>query len=321
MGFLDDNGLSHLWARITAKFVPKVSGKGLSTNDYTTAEKNKLSGIASGAQKNQNAFSNVKVGTSTMAADSETDTLELVAGVNVTITPDTANDKVTITAKDTTYDVFKGATTTPASAGGKGLVPAPGIGQAEYFLAGDGTWKEPQETVYGDYKGATDTKAGERGLVPAPGAGARGKVLMGNGTWDDIAVSATAEGSKVAVRLNLGSDADAPQSLTYINPATSSTAGVMLPAEKAKLAAFQEPSKYALKSDIADIYKYKGSVADASKLPTTNRSVGDTYDIKTASIYGGAGMNVAWDGEKWDPLGEIFTITAITNAEIDNICT
>lgn len=32
--------------------VDKVSGKGLSTNDYTTAEKNKLSGIASNAQVN-----------------------------------------------------------------------------------------------------------------------------------------------------------------------------------------------------------------------------------------------------------------------------
>lgn len=32
--------------------VDKVNGKGLSTNDYTTAEKNKLYGIASGAQVN-----------------------------------------------------------------------------------------------------------------------------------------------------------------------------------------------------------------------------------------------------------------------------
>ena len=32
--------------------VDKVSGKGLSTNDYTTAEKNKLAGIAAGAQEN-----------------------------------------------------------------------------------------------------------------------------------------------------------------------------------------------------------------------------------------------------------------------------
>lgn len=47
------------------------------------------------AYVNQNAFSNVKVGTTTVAADSTTDTLEL-AGSNVTITPDATNDKVTI---------------------------------------------------------------------------------------------------------------------------------------------------------------------------------------------------------------------------------
>ena len=83
--------------------VDKVSGKGLSTNDYTTAEKNKLSGIASGAEVNQNAFSNVKVGSTTIAADSKTDTLTFVAGDNITITPDAANDKITIDAVDTVY--------------------------------------------------------------------------------------------------------------------------------------------------------------------------------------------------------------------------
>ena len=68
------------------------------------------------------------------------------------------------------------------------------------------------------------------------------------------------------------------------------------------------------------MYKYKGSVASVSALPTTGQRTGDVYNIETASIYGGAGMNVAWDGTKWDPLGEIFSITSITNARIDAIC-
>lgn len=55
----------------------------------------------SNAQANQNAFSNVKVGTTTIAADTTTDTLELV-GSNVTITPDATNDKVTIAVADGT---------------------------------------------------------------------------------------------------------------------------------------------------------------------------------------------------------------------------
>lgn len=89
-----------LWNTVSNK-VDKVSGKGLSTNDYTTTEKTKLSGIATGAEVNQNAFSNVVVGSTTIAADTKTDTLTLVAGSNVTITPDATNDKITIAATDT----------------------------------------------------------------------------------------------------------------------------------------------------------------------------------------------------------------------------
>ena len=49
MALIDDHALARVWAKIKAMFVAKESGKGLSTNDYTTAEKNKLAGIAAGA--------------------------------------------------------------------------------------------------------------------------------------------------------------------------------------------------------------------------------------------------------------------------------
>ena len=66
-------------------------------------DKGKLDGIAVGAEVNQNAFVNILVGSTTIAADTKTDTLTFVAGTNVTLTPDAANDKLTIAAKDTTY--------------------------------------------------------------------------------------------------------------------------------------------------------------------------------------------------------------------------
>lgn len=66
----------------------------------TAADKQKLNGIASGAEVNQNAFSNVKVGSTTIAADTKTDTLELVAGGATTITPDATNDKIVISSTD-----------------------------------------------------------------------------------------------------------------------------------------------------------------------------------------------------------------------------
>ncbi|WP_373845286.1 hypothetical protein [Clostridium sp.] len=62
----------------------------------SAADKTKLNGIATGAQVNQNAFSNIRVGSTTVAADSPTDTIELVAGTNVILTPDATNDKITI---------------------------------------------------------------------------------------------------------------------------------------------------------------------------------------------------------------------------------
>lgn len=76
---------------------------------------------------------------------------------------------------------------------------------------------------------------------------------------------------------------------------------------------------YAKKTDITGMYKYKGSVANAAALPSSDQSVGDVYNIEAASVYGGAGSNVAWNGIEWDPLGEIFQIDSITNVEIDTI--
>ena len=71
----------------------------------SSSDKTKLNGIASGAEVNQNAFSNILVGSTTIAADSKTDTLTLAAGNNVTLTPDASGDKITISATNTTYSV------------------------------------------------------------------------------------------------------------------------------------------------------------------------------------------------------------------------
>ena len=68
-----------------------------SSNGYmSNADKKKLDGIASGAEVNQNAFANVKVGTTTIQADAKQDTLELAAGTNISLVGDANNDKVTI---------------------------------------------------------------------------------------------------------------------------------------------------------------------------------------------------------------------------------
>lgn len=47
--FLDVTGLSYFWSKIKEKFVLKESGKGLSTNDFTNEEKQKLQNISENA--------------------------------------------------------------------------------------------------------------------------------------------------------------------------------------------------------------------------------------------------------------------------------
>jgi hypothetical protein len=68
----------------------------------------------SNAEKNQNAFSNIKVGSTIIAADTTTDTLELV-GSNVTITPDATNDKITLSINNASLGQGMGYCSTAAA--------------------------------------------------------------------------------------------------------------------------------------------------------------------------------------------------------------
>ena len=71
----------------------------------------------------------------------------------------------------------------------------------------------------------------------------------------------------------------------------------------------------AISSAVTNAYIYKGSVATVSDLPSSGVTAGWVYNVEAS------GMNYAWNGSAWDALGETFSITAITNAEIDTICT
>ena len=53
---LNKTGLSQVWSKIVASFVKKEAGKGLSANDYTTTEKNKLAGIQAKATYNDTLY-------------------------------------------------------------------------------------------------------------------------------------------------------------------------------------------------------------------------------------------------------------------------
>lgn len=74
--------------------------------------------------------------------------------------------------------------------------------------------------------------------------------------------------------------------------------------------------------DVSGVYRYKGSVATYAALPTHSSTpppqAGDVYNVESD------GKNYAYVGyvsneDVWDDIGGTFTITSITNAEIDTI--
>lgn len=131
------------------------------------------------------------------------------AGANIQISSSNV-----ISATDTTYSNYTGATS--QDAGTAGLVPAPLAGDETKFLSGNGQWTtvsqyalpiatandlggikvgtnlsidsstgvlSATDTTYSAFTGATSGAAGTSGLVPAPAAGDQDKVLKGDGAW------------------------------------------------------------------------------------------------------------------------------------------
>lgn len=147
MSFVTDSILKTALGKIKAwgegKFVAQESGKGLSTNDYTTAEKTKLSGIAEEANKYVHpSYTAQKSGLYKVTVDAAGHVSGATAVAKADITA------LGIPAQDTTYSNMAAAT---ASAAGKaGLVPAPAAGKQASFLRGDGSWVVPENTTYAD---------------------------------------------------------------------------------------------------------------------------------------------------------------------------
>lgn len=143
--WIDQTGLARFWYKVKEKFVMKESGKGLSTNDFTSAYKSKLDGIATGANNYSHPTS---AGNKHIPAGGSSGQI-LRWAADGTAAWGTDNN--------TTYSNFKGATS--SAAGASGLVIAPAKGSANRYLRSDGTWAVPPDTntTYGP---ATQTANG-----------------------------------------------------------------------------------------------------------------------------------------------------------------
>ena len=281
-----------------AKKVDKVEGKGLSTNDYTAAEKTKLS----------KAFTKDTV---------STEPGQFVAG------PATTQGNLYL-RKIYASDLPTMGAASASAAGKAGIVPAPDAGKQGAFLRGDGQWASPTFTVPtasttklggvkvgtnlsvtadGTLSVTTDSNVTENGTKPitsgavaALNKGITADINTVSGKTDTVAslfnlYSGTTNTKISSIETTLTQKADASTLSSYVTKTSAETT-------------------YAKKGDITNVYKYKGSVTDSTKLPTTGQTTGDVYNIETAGGGYKAGDNVAWNGDAWDNLSGIVDLSA-----------
>ena len=110
----------------------------------SSSDKAKLDGITASADPNQNAFSNITIGSTTISADNPTDTLTIAAGSNVSLS--TSGNTVTISSTNTTYGL--------ASTSSNGLLRQLN-GNTSQFMRGDGNWGTPINTTYSQATSST----------------------------------------------------------------------------------------------------------------------------------------------------------------------
>lgn len=312
MSYLDKDGVRKLWAKVKALFNKGVTDISINGKTVTITKGDGSTSTQTTKDTEYSVF-----GGATNSAD----------GSNGLVPAPKSGKQDSFLKGDGTWGTPENTKYNVVSKTAAGLAPQlPNETSTTKYLRQDGTWAVPpdNDTTYSVFKGATASNKGESGLVPAPQMGANKGLLFGNGVWSTIYLDAydLENGCEIALDAN---NSDIEHISSVIVPlANANRHGLISRTLFNKIdglpTATEISNTYAKKSDITNMYVYKGSVADASKLPTTGQQVGWVYNIETASVYGGAGMNVAWNGTAWDPLGEIFTITAITNEELDEIC-
>lgn len=271
-----NNGLPAIRNWTKEKFIAKVTGKDLSSNDFTDELLAKLNGIAASANKYTHPAYTAQTGgfyKVTVDAQGHVSAVEAVTKADITSLGIPGQDT------NTTYAVVTTAQ--------DGLMNKTDKVKLDGIAAGANKYVHPAYTAQssGLYKITVD---------------ATGHIL---------AITAVAKADITGLGI--------PGQDTTYAAATSSKDGLMSKENFTKLAAFQAASNYALKSDIAGVYHYKGSVANEAALPTTGNVVGDVYSIEAKSSYGAAGMNVAWKADgTWDNLGGNFAIDFATAAEV-----
>lgn len=328
---LDGNGLlfalQGFMAKVTTLLgnkVDKVSGKGLSTNDYTTAEKEKLSGIAAGANNY------------TLPAASGTTLGGVKTGSNITNTDGTLSlTKANVTAalgytpptKDTnTWTPFKGATA--SAAGTAGYVPAPAAGDQDKYFKADGTFATPKDTTYSPATQSANglMTAADKSKLDGISAGANAYTLPTAGAaLGGVKTTSTVTNASgyTPVPIIDGVPYYKDTNTTY-SDVTQNAHGLMTAADKKKLDAFGAASTYATTTYVGQQIAAAGHISKqiVTTLPAASAAKENViYMVQKTS---GSGSNLYDEymliNGKLELVGDSATkIDTLTNADITEI--
>ena len=245
-----------------------------------------------GAEPNQNAFSNIVVGSTTIEADSKTDTLTLV-GSNVTITPDATNDKITIgVASGSTSTKGIVQLTDSTSSTSTTTAATPKSVKSAYDLA------NTAKTAAANAQSTADSKVGSVSMSSGTNNGTLKLTVDGTAT-DNIAV----KGLGSAAYTNTSAYATAAQGTKADNAMPKAggtfTGAVTLNADPSTAlgAATKQYVDAQITSKIAasDAMVFKGTLGSngtITAVPTTGVVKGDTYKVITAGTWAGSSCKV-----------------------------
>ncbi len=313
--YLDLDGLSHFKSKLDTEYVEQVSGKSLSSNDYTDTEKTKLAGIDSGAEVNVIESITVNGITAT------------VSGKSASVTIPTGDGAISqISVNGVAQTVTQGAVDISVPTQVSDLTDGANVVKDANYVHTDVNFTSAKDTkLSGIATGAQVNKI---------------ETIKVNGTTQTI----TSKAVDISVPTNTNQLTNGAGFITGISSSDVTSALGYTPYNSSNPSGYQTASQVetAINNKIGSTYKAKGSIPFSSLPALTSANEGNVYNITnafttTADFVEGSGkdypagtnvviVNTSGSTYKYDILSGLVDLSgyvldsdlvAITNAEIN----
>ena len=343
--YLDSTGLTHFWAKIKSyvatyitnlnlggTYVAKEDGKGLSTNDYTTAEKNKLAGITAGAEVNVQSDWDQTTTTADDYIKNKPDLAGVATSGSYTDLSNVPITEIQRSALDstTTPGLYKVVGTTGSTTANSAWISLLLVSDYDFSMIGGSTSHIVTQRLFNG-KGSADGNSEERSKV-------------NNGSWSDwtdiygsdiddiwteldkkIEAQTTLAGYGITdAKIQNGTITLGSNTITPITSSSIGTASGVCPLDaNSKVPAANLPSYV---DDVIEAYARSGQTALSQNWLATGSASGTVITPESGKIYVlmadsgdyAANTQFRWGGTAYVKLND-GGVSAITNAEIDSI--